>query len=67
LDERQDVRLLVRVRFHRFSAGHMGVEGTVGARRHDYTASSRVAVLDFDPSQLPALVHDARVIAGQLP
>jgi hypothetical protein len=48
-------------------AGHMGVEGTVGARCYDYTASLRVAVLAFDPSQLPALVQDARVIAGHVP
>ena len=47
-------------------AGHMGVEGTVGARSYNYSASLRVAVLVFDPSQLPALVHDARVIASGL-
>jgi hypothetical protein len=45
-------------------AGHMGVEGTVGARGHNYNASLRVAVLAFDPSQLRALVHEARVIAS---
>ncbi len=110
--DRYDVRLLVRVQFHGFSAeidtwvlraswlgfaqqlgvlearrqgeaklegelsitirstdraGHMGVEGTVGARGYNYGASLRIAVLVFDPSQLPALVHHARVIAGNLP
>jgi hypothetical protein len=45
-------------------AGHMGVEGIVGARRHNYNASLRLAVLAFDSSQLPAFVHDAREIAS---
>jgi hypothetical protein len=48
-------------------AGHMGVEGTVGARSHNYIASLQIAVLVFDPSQLPALVHDARLIGGHVP
>lgn len=47
-------------------AGHMGVEGTIGARGHNYSASLQVAVLELDPSQLPALVHGARAIAGHL-
>jgi hypothetical protein len=44
----------------------MCVEGTVGTRGYDYNASLRFAVLVFDPSQLPALVHDARAIAGSM-
>jgi hypothetical protein len=45
-------------------AGHMGVEGIVGALRHNYSASLRLAALAFDPSQLPAFVHDAQEIAS---
>jgi hypothetical protein len=43
--------------------GHMGVEGTLGARGYDYTASLQFGVMGFDPSQLPALVYGARAIA----
>jgi hypothetical protein len=45
-------------------AGHMGVEGTLGARGYDYTASLQFGVMGFDPSQLPALVYAAKAIAG---
>jgi len=48
-------------------AGHMGVEGTLGTRGYDYTASLQFGVLPFDPSQLPAFVHGARVIASRHP
>ena len=48
-------------------AGHMGVEGTVGARSYNYAASLQIGVLVFDPSQLPALVHDAQAIGGHAP
>jgi hypothetical protein len=44
-------------------AGHMGVEGELGARGFDHDASMRFEVLGFDPSQLPALVYAARAIA----
>jgi hypothetical protein len=44
-------------------AGHMGVEGTLGVTMYDATASFAFSVLAFDPSQLVALVHDARAIA----
>ena len=44
-------------------AGHVGVEGTVGARGFDYAASLHFGVIVLDPSQLPAIVHGARAIA----
>jgi hypothetical protein len=47
-------------------AGHMGVEGVLGARGYGYSASLQFGVLVFDPSQLPAFVHEARAIASRL-
>jgi hypothetical protein len=47
-------------------AGHMGVEGMLGVRGHDYSASLQFAVLAFDPSELPAFVDGARAIAANL-
>ncbi len=43
-------------------AGHMGVEGTLGSRGYDHTASLQFGVLAFDPSRLPAFAYGARAI-----
>jgi hypothetical protein len=58
-----EVSIVVRSLDH---AGHMGVEGTVGTRTFDSKVSLKFSVLAFDPSQLVALVHDARTIASRL-
>ncbi len=42
--------------------GHMGVEGTVGTRAYDADASLQFSALAFEPSQIVALLHDARAI-----
>jgi hypothetical protein len=48
-------------------AGHMGVEGTVGMRSYDADASLRFKTFAFDPSQLVALMNEARAISSRLP
>jgi hypothetical protein len=45
-------------------AGHMSIEGTVGAVGHNYAASIKV-VMPFDPSQLPMLVREAAEMSDQ--
>jgi hypothetical protein len=45
-------------------AGHMGVEGTLGAGGYDHDVSMHFGVLAFDPSQLAAFVYGARAIAS---
>jgi hypothetical protein len=54
-----ELSLTVRSTDH---AGHMGVEGVVGAKGHNYAVSMQLAVLAFDPSQLPMLARDAAAI-----
>lgn len=57
----EDFSIVVRSIDH---AGHMAVEGRVGARGHRYAVSLQLGLLEFDPSRLPALVHAARTLAA---
>jgi hypothetical protein len=48
-------------------AGHMAIEGSIGYRGTKGETLLSFSAMSFDPSALPALLRDARAIAGPAP